>query len=328
MRHHVRVALLGLSLVALTHLGLQAGTAHAEPAIKISGFVDSSLVYVFTPKLLADQGLFLGLDQVELDFDVAIVQGLRLRTDLNFFPHAGIDTTGGPVSVFDQIVEQGFAEYNFDGTDKGVFLRAGKWNAPVGFEVTDPTGLWQYSQGLLFTHATPTNLTGFAFGWIGETTQAQLWLTNDWDTPSTAKDTNIGGRVQQAVGDVGTIGVSATYGSFVEDPAKLMIDLDLAFTFDKLKLGGEFNYGKQGDNDSIGFLLSANYTISDLVGVTARFDYLDRKILDLPYKGMSITGAGLFTLTPGLTLVAEVRADMPDGGDTAVTGALELTAAF
>jgi len=322
-----RVGFLAALSAAFT---LVPGAALAEPTVKLNGFVDSSLSYTFTPKALADQGVRLGLDEVELDVEVDVGGGLRIRSDLNFFPGQAltVDAGSGEVVVFDRIVEQGLFEYFFSGGTTGFFLRGGKWNAPIGFEVTDPTGLWQVSKGLLFTRATPTNLTGFAFGWVGDATQVQLWLTNDWDTPATPKDASAGLRVQQSLGDVGTIGVSATYGAFIDDPARLMIDVDAALGFGDLKLGAEFNFGMQDDLSSIGFLLSGNYAFSEVVSATLRFDYLDREITDSPYKGMSITGAGIFTLVDGLDLLAEVRADMPDGGDTAVGGALELLADF
>lgn len=315
-------------LVALAPLALCAA-AHAEPArVSLTGFVDSSLGYTFTPEALTHDGVRLGLDQVELDVDATLTTGLRVRADLNWFPAEVLNPDDGAAYVIDSLVEQAFGEFFCSGDGHGFFVRAGKWNAPIGFEVIDPTGLWQYSQGLLFTHAAPSNLTGVALGWVGATTQAQLWVTNDWDLPTTPKDASLGGRVQQALGDVGTLGLSVMYGALVDDPGRLMIDLDLALTFGKLRLGAEANYGKRGDARSLGFLVSGNYAFSDRVSATLRVDYLDRDIADFPYKGASVTGAGLFTLTPGLTLVAELRADLPDGQDTIVGGALELTAAF
>ncbi len=300
-----------------------AGSAHADPQVTLSGFIDSSITYRFLPEAEAKKGVSLGLDQVELDVSVAVGGGLRVRTDLQLFP-----AEGASALVFDRIVEQGFAEFFFAGEDKGFFLRAGKWNAPVGFEVIDPTGLWQYSQGLLFMKATPSNLTGFALGWVGPSTQAQLWVSNDWDTPSTPKDATLGLRVQQAIGSAGTVGVSSTLGALNDEKMRFMADLDLAFVFGRLKLGGEFNFGKLGSLTSIGFLLSANYLLSDRLSLTARFDFLDREITDNPYKGMSATVAACVNLTKGLDLIAEVRADLPKDADEILGGALEVLGSF
>jgi len=317
---------LAASVVAPVHAN--PDEAPSGPSVTLSGFVDTSLSTYLTPDSAVDQGVLLGLDQVELDVDVAVSPGLRLRADLQLFPAEGIDTTDGAVAVFDRIVEQGFAEWFVDGADRGFFLRLGKWNAPIGFETIDPTGLWQFSQGLLFVRATPANLTGFALGWAGESTSAQLWLTNDWDMPGTPKDASVGGRVQQALSDVGTLGLSAMYGAFADDPGRLLLDLDVALTFGALRLGAQVNFGMQDDLTSLGFLLSGNYAVSDSFSLTARVDWLDRELADGPYKGMSLTAAGLVNLTKGLDLIVEVRADLPDALDTSVLAALELLASF
>lgn len=312
------------SLVMSSCLSLLSSAVRAESVVSLSGFVDSSLSYRFTD---GDQGLLLGLDQVELDIEVALSQ-LKLRIDLQYFPALLSDPADGPAPTFDRIVEQGFAEYFFVEPDRGVFLRAGKWNAPVGFETVDPTGLWQYSQGLLFTLATPANLTGVAFGWVGASTQAQLWVSNAWDQPGTAKETHLGARLQQSLGDAGTVGLSSTFGALADADPKLMIDLDAALAFGILKLGLQVNFGMLGDDTSLGFLVAANVAVADGVGITGRFDWLDREIPDAPYKGASATLAGLFNLTPGFDLIAEVRADFPDGADAEVVGALEALASF
>ncbi len=306
-----------LALVTTTTL------AHADeggPTVELSGFIDSSLSYTFTPEETRDaNGLLIGLDQLELDFDVAVGAGLELRADLQFFP------ASGDIS-FDGIVEQAFARYAI--CESEFFVRVGKWNAPIGFEVIDPTGLWQWSYGLLFSLATPANLTGLAFGWAGETTQAQIWVSNGWDEPATYKRASLGGRIQQALGDAGTVGVSATYGALAEADPMLMLDLDLALAFGAFKLGAQLNYGSQGDATSIGALLAMNYAFTDAFSLTLRGDYLDREITAGAYKGASATLAGLLNLTKGFDLIAEVRADFPDGEDTSVLGALELLASF
>jgi hypothetical protein len=163
---------------------------------------------------------------------------------------------------------------------------------------------------------------------VGGSTTAQLWLSNGWDRPGSPKDTHIGGRVQQAIGEVATLGLSGTYGAFADEYPKLMLDLDVALTFGILRIGAQLDYGRQDELDSIGALLSVNVALSSRVSVTGRFDYLDREITDSAYKGSSVTLAGLFNLTKGFDVIAEVRTDLPDGEDTIVTGALEVLASF
>jgi hypothetical protein len=317
-----------LSIGACSALVLASNTVlagSAGPTIELSGFVDTSLSTAIIPDAARKTGVTLGLDQVELDVKANVLPGLEIIADFNYMPAAGAAT-------MDALVEQGYALWHVDGTEHGLFIRAGKWNAPVGFETIDPTGLYQFSQGLLFSMATPANLTGFALGWSNDNVEAQLWLTNDWDTPGTAEDGSIGGRINVSLGDTGSVGLSSTYGAINDDPARLLIDLDAALTFDAVTVGAEFNYGKQDDLSSIGFLVMANYAVSDATSFTARFDYLDREIMDAPYKGMSATAAGLFTLASShngsLAFITEVRADLPDVGDEILTGSLELLATF
>ena len=63
---------------ALVATSLLGGASHADPVVKLSGFVNGSLAYKFTPEAEAEKGLSLGLDQVELDVAEPGERGLRL----------------------------------------------------------------------------------------------------------------------------------------------------------------------------------------------------------------------------------------------------------
>ncbi|MCA9517405.1 MAG: outer membrane beta-barrel protein [Myxococcales bacterium] len=315
------------------------GAASAEPTLTWSGFVDTSLVYGFAPEIARDDGVTLGLDQAEVDLRAAVADGLSLGVDLQLRPPAWEPGDGdGPsgLNVLDEIVEQAWAEWFPGGGDAGFFLRLGKWNAPVGFEAIDPTGLYQFSQGLLFTYATPSNLTGFAAGYRAGGVESQAWLTNDWDTASTAGDAIVGGRVAYGR-EKGSIGLSATFGPVSDESPRVMVDVDATLRWPRFLLGAELNFGAQAGRSSIGFLVTANYQISSKVSATVRFDTLNREILDAPYKGKSLTAAVLAALASveqggeevaALSLIAEVRADFQTGAETAGTGAIELLATF
>jgi hypothetical protein len=312
-----------LSCLSLYAVFLLSTPSFAAPEVKLSGFVDSSLSFRPTS---SEEGLLLALDQVELDIAVSLDR-LALRIDLQYFPTTLHDPSTGPVATFDELVEQGFAEFFFTTPERGLYLRAGKWNAPVGFETVDPTGLWQSTHGLLFSLTDPSNLTGVAFGWNGPSTRAELWVSNDWDAPGSPKDTHLGGRLQQTLGEVGTLGLSTTFGALSEANPRLMLDLDGALSFKPLRLGFEVNFGLRGDLTSLGFLLSANVALSDKISVTGRFDWLDREF-DTAYTGSSLTLAGLFNLAQGFDILLEARADFQDGADTELLTILEALASF
>jgi hypothetical protein len=299
----------------------------ATPSVTLSGFVDTS---VFWPidGTGNDGDVLLALDQVEFNIIASLVPGLTLRTDINVFPAAGI-------TFDDTLLEQGFLKYYFNGGASGLFFQAGKVNAPVGVEALDPVDMYQYSHGQLFTHATPSNLTGFFGGFEGETLSAMLWVTNDWDTPPTPDQYLVGGRFQWAANG-GHVGLSSTFGPIgVGQTWQLMVDLDSIWAFGPLTLFLEGNFGMseeesaEGDNlVSVGGLFKVNYAFTDALSATVRYDYLNREYGDEPIQGHSVTGAFLFGITESFSGLVELRADLPDEGDTALTAALEFTAAY
>lgn len=283
--------------------------------ITLGGFVDTSL---FVP-LEESPDVLIGLDQVELDVEARPAAGLRLRTDLNVFPAAAGFSA-------DSLLEQGFVEYFFGGGDEGFFLTAGKRNAPIGVESVDPIDMYQFSHGLLFSFATPTNLTGFFTGWTGHGLTVMAWATNDWDTPTTADSASAGGRVAYDFGR-GTVGLSGTYGPFAAGEPLTMLDLDVAVTLGDLYLFLEGNWGREAGENSFGALVKAHYAFTDRLGGTLRWDWLDR-----PFDGLddrsSATAAFLFAFNEHLAGVVEVRADMAAFEEPDWTGAVELTAKF
>lgn len=238
--------------------------------------------------------------------------------DLNVFP-------GAPVTSGDDVIEQGFVRWTPGGS--GVFLEAGKRNAPIGVESIDPTDMYQYSHGLLFSFATPSNLTGVFVGWEGADLMVMGWVTNDWDVASATGQYAPGARVQYG-GDAAWVGLATTYGPMDADEPLLMADVDAGWVAGRLSLFGEANLGVKDGENSVGGLLKANYVLVGSTSATLRVDYLDR-----PFDGieqMSGTVAVLWAFTEGFGGLVEYRTDKPmaDGADLVHTGALELTASF
>jgi len=287
----------------------------AETAVSFSGFVDASL---FVPLAgYADDGdeVLLGLDQVEVDIEAQPHDDLLIRTDINFFPAAGVPT-------FDSLVEQGFFDYSFGG---GGFFQVGKRNAPVGAEAIDPVDMYQYSYGQLFVNATPSNLTGFFGGYRGDAFGAMVWVTNDWDLSTTPRSATPGLRLSYAF-DSGAVGLSSTYGPVVSDDPYLMVDVDAAFGFGDLTLLAEANVGTSDAISSVGALVTANYAVSDTFSATLRADYLNREVGEEEIDQVSLTLAGLLAIADNYGALAELRADLPSGADPVITGAVEFTA--
>lgn len=284
--------------------------------LTLGGFVDTSVVVPFE----SDPDVLFGLDEIELDVLARPTDGLTVRLDLNAFPAES-------VALDDRLVEQGFVEYFFQGGAEGFFLTAGKRNAPVGVESLDPVDKFTASHGLLFTFATPSNLTGFFGGWVGDGLTVMAWVTNDWDLPVTSDSAIAGGRVAYAFGDTGTLGLSGTWGPFVADDPRTMLDLDLALTNGSLTLFLEGNFGRQAEENSLGVLVAARYDFTEHLGASLRWDWLDR-----PFDGLdnvsSATAAFLFAFNDYVLGRLEVRADMVDFAPPDWTGTAQLMAKF
>lgn len=302
-----------LSMLAATPALAQDAEA---PSWSLSGFVDTSLFVPFDDT----NEWSVGLDQIELDVEASPHSTVDLRIDLNVFPSAA-------APLADDLVEQGYVTYSPSGVE-GLSLSAGKWNAPIGVEFLDPIDMYQYSYGLLFTHATPSNLTGLNLGYeIGDIT-VMVFGTNDWDTPRATQNFMTGGRVAWASGDT-SAGVSTTYGPIVENiDGQLMIDVDFVQGFGDTTLMAEFNYGSLGDLSGIGALLKLNQAFGNH-SVTGRFSYLDSEYLNGGVKQWETTLALLLGVAEGFGTVIELRYDsMPDLDEDSIAAAVELTASF
>jgi hypothetical protein len=311
--HRLTFCFMFLTLPGLAVAETPAEADAAEPSIKFSGFIDASANATLSggPEG-ADfiDGFSMGVDQVEFDVEAKPSDLLTVRTDLNFFPVALLASD-------DNLVEQAYAEYSFG--DSGVFLQAGKRNAPVGIEAIDPTDMYQYSSGLLFTNATPSNLTGLFTGWSDGSFTALVWATNDWDLPKTAGLPSTGGRLEYAY-ENGHVGLSSTYSLASE---QLMVDADARLGFGDFTAFLEGNYGALGNTSTTGFLVKGNYALNESLSATVRYDNLTiGEVAD-----QSVAVAVLLGLSDGLSGCAEVRADTGDSGD-ATTAAVELVATY
>jgi hypothetical protein len=329
-----------LSALLLAAIPASASAEEGAPkVVELSGFVDTSIFFPLTGFPSDGDEVTLGLDQVELDITVAPAAGLTIRTDLNWMPSANllgdVDFSGEPsLFAFDNIVEQGYAKYIFGGGDRGFFFQVGKKNAPVGTEAIDAPDMFQYSHSILFDNAAPSNLTGFFLGFDhgGAGFGGQIWLTNTWDSSTSPGNPSVGGRAEYAF-ESGGVGLSTSIGPLRNDKIFFMIDLDA-----NLKAGiftGLLNVNMAGLDGEIGIGASAvgNIAIGDSMSATARVSYLTREklgpeALGVPYKGLEVTGAYLFTFTDHFAGLVEVRLDKADGADPQVGAAFEATATF
>ena len=298
-------------------LMLVSGIAHAEATLEVSGFIDGSYTYTkaMTEGAKGDKNGQVGVDQVEVNFIAKPGESSAVRVDLELFPGNALG------------LEQAFWDYT---VTEGLTFTMGRINAPIGVEAIDPTDMYQYSYGLLFSYASPSNLDGLFLTYETGGFTAMTWLTNDWEANKQSGETksSFGGRLAYAINDSSSVGVATTYNSETEH---LMVDSDIVFGFGSTTIFLEGNYNDfsaADDDETTGFLFKVNQGVTDDISVTARFDYLDGGVFE---GRMSATAAVLAPVTDGVGFTGEVRYDMGKEGGVEMDGmvmALEFIASF
>ncbi len=247
------------------------------PSYEFNGWVDAAIVY---DQLAGDQVGYL-LSQV----------GLRMAHSINenFGGFVQLNAFGGNRSL-DLVAREAYGFYQTD--EQGFKVLAGKYYAPIGFELADPPDLYQFSNSLVFNNLIPTELVGvLAAMQFSEAVDLKLYTSGPWDDDAAALamgGKNFGGRLGIGFGDLGGIGFSAVGGP--QDPAdegilRIAYDVDAAVTpADNWIIGAEANvnmihqrYVVDGEDRKEfampwGFLVMTNYAFTDFFNLTLRYD--------------------------------------------------------
>ena len=316
--------------------------------IQISGFVDAS---TFTSNVNSKttagtaNASGTGLDQVELD--VEYTDGnIGLRFDLQATPSAGGNVTQ------DGLIEQGYMTYTFPVLDDGLTFTYGKFNAPIGWELLDAPDMYQFSHALTFSYLIPTNLIGGMFSGAMGPVDAAIYYTNGADSnglQASGSMKTFGGRLGITPIEGFNVGVSYLNDKNTNgagSPASTILDIDATFTgIEGLTLGGEYNSGKgqQGVTAGVaqksqGYFIVANYALTDMFGVTGRYEVADfdtavvGKTTDTTVALTAALGDGLGALvefrTDKNTNLAAADANGTPAQKTVTSYAFEMTYAF
>ncbi|MBK8231232.1 MAG: outer membrane beta-barrel protein [Candidatus Eisenbacteria bacterium] len=219
-------------------------------------------------------------------------------------------------------VEQGWMEYRPERVS-GLVLTAGRFNAPIGFELLDTPDMYQISHSLVFNYGTPANLTGLMGAYpLGGGFDLKAYAANDWERNSENNAVpTFGGRVGWTQPGRIAGGLSVLSGKRDESQVEgnTVVDLDLSLTpSERLLIGAEFNLGTTSvadqDRSWTGFLVMAHYRLHPGLGLTGRFDLLDDPDDLLFGSGLgeqrsSVTGACAVELGPGMQFLSELRLD-------------------
>ncbi len=299
------------------------------PEHEFNGWVDTSFVY-------DQQSNVIGYQMAQ----VGLRMGHRISENYGGFVQLNGFSTGNDLTV------RAREAYGYYQTDEGGFkLLAGKYYAPIGFELADPPDLYQFSNSLVFTNLIPTELVGAmaVFG-LGDFGDFKLYTSGPWDNDLgalTMGTKNFGGRLGISLGDLGGIGLSAVGGPQVDEGLlRIAYDLDAAIqATDKVLIGAEANLnmveGRYVDAAGapatgfampLGFLVMTNIAFTDLFNLTLRYDMVKDAAFDdggvqflaFDYAGdgqtdvtlSSITVGPNFHLADGWDVFTEVRYDM------------------
>ncbi len=289
----------------------------------LTGFVDASYTdFQYTDSTFA-------LDEIELDIEAKLDEKTSLRLDVNY---REVDSTGGLTS--DEIFEQGYITYS---TELGIPLEFtfGKFNAPIGFELLDPVDMFQFSHGLVFNNAIPTNVTGAMLKLTPvEMVEFNLYLVNGWDVNVDNNGSRtIGTRL--GITPVEGVNIGLSYITGVEQPTgvadqdvRSVFDLDFTITaVDKLTIGGEYNVGTEENQSALvadddakwtAYSLMANYEVTEEAGLTLRYENFDDEegsrlgldpVLSNAQEVTSLTVAALYALGENAGVLFEYRQD-------------------
>jgi hypothetical protein len=279
-------------------------------SVKLTGFVDASYLY----NLESVKSTF-GFNQAELDIQRSIEQFGEIRVDL--------EMTNNQSDEFDYTAEQGYivlAPTSLGQTE----IVFGKFNAPIGFEGADPTELYQTTCGLVSDYCLPENLTGLMISsQIKSGLDLSLHISNGWDNnfDSDNKKT-VGGQISYALGDNINLALAAIRGADSDSTNDMLSDYDFNFgvyPYKDLLIGGEINIARQTDSGMDkqwrGALIMSHISISEHLGFTGRYDYLEDRggiCFDNEFgeTRQALTFATTFDFGNGLSSITEYRLDV------------------
>ncbi|MBF0633408.1 MAG: porin [Nitrospinae bacterium] len=337
----------------------QAMAEEADGGFKVSGFVDAS----YYTQDRSEASTF-SLDETEVDIEKTIKDAGGLRLDINYRTVDRMVSVsakeGETISIgglSDVTLEQGYVWADLPGGLKFTF---GKFNAPIGFELVDPTQMFQFSHAMVFIYGLPTNLTGAMLSGAFGIADFSVYGVNGWDRiQDDNKDKTIGGRLGVTPVEGVNVGLSYITGKEGSDEAGAqtsalgVYDVDMTIkAIAGLTLGAEFNSGKYegksavnsgSDAEWTGYMIVGNYAFTDKIALTLRYDSFDDKDgarlgSGLKEKRDSFTVSPSYAIAKGFNALLEYRQTKSDqkvfmdrGGkasDTVTEAALEFTYSF
>lgn len=260
-------------------LGMSVANAEIKvsDALSLSGFIDMSATSNFPDG--GDPTLDAAFDQFELDFSFTFSDKLTAQVDLNSLGGGAMD------------LEQAYITYA--ATDK-LSVYAGKFLSASGFEAAEPTGLYQYSYSETLVYGGYQNGVAVSYALNPMISLYGAVVGSVWDGADTDL-TYPGYEAQLTLTPIE--GLTAKGGYFATDVGGFttsLINVWASYEVGPLTLGAEVNvvsnwYGDDDgsdltpdvpmeDNSGLGYLIMANYKLTDKLGITGRYSALDTDV--------------------------------------------------
>lgn len=295
-------------------MGIASAGIKVSDALSLSGFIDMSATAG-----LPDTGpksLTASFDQFELDFLYTFSDKLSAQVDVN-------SIGGGALEL-----EQAFIAY----TAGPATLYAGKFLSATGFEAAEPTGLYQYSYSrncdrtvggcvyggyqngvaVSYTVSPLISLYGALVGsvWDGTDTdikspgyEAQVSLT---PLAGLTAKLAYAADLDLAEDDGGDTGVSILSN-------QSLVNVWVSYATGPLTVAGEVNYLMDWgttDEKGLGYLVMANYKLTDKFGITGRYSAL--KLDSMGAADNEITVSPGYAISDAWFVLAEAKHGIPN----------------
>lgn len=302
-----------ISATILLALGTVSAVQAEESKLSVSGFIDMSYVSAKTDN---ESVSAFGLDQAEVNFAYKVDSKISAYVDIEYQEN-GVD------------LEQAYLTYQ---VSDGLSIKAGRFLSYTGFEAEEPTGLYQYSGTGYAPLFYGYYQQGVSAAYSGEKYTVAISVVNDLAGPTSTDSNTPGIETMVALMPTDEITIKGFYSTESIDgtgESNDFVNVWASYAKDALTLGAEYNSASNGatDTDSTGYLMMANYALTEKMAVTVRYHAYETDAPERLSEFSGITFAPSYAVSDNVLIVAEYRKDDLDGVDEDVL-ALETLITF
>ena len=287
--------------------------------------------------------LALSLAELTMGKDTNMTSRVGFRVDLNFGSTVDVVTSAERWLSDQDGLKHVLQAYGSVQIAESFSLDGGKFVTPIGSEVIQSWGNWNYTRSILFGYAIPFYHVGLRANWeASETVSLAGFLVNGWNNGSTMNGPPtfaLGATITPSdrvtwVANVMT-GPEESVNALADPSDELLTVFDTTLTFDvndRLSLMGNAVYGTWSalgqDVTWSGFDLYARVRATNKLWLAGRYEWVNDEdgFMTIGQKAQSITLTTDFLVRKALRVRFEYRTDFtPDPHFTSNDGILETS---